>query len=169
VVAVAEASRDSSGRRGKIRCRPQIGFVRENLVRRVAPRSLQFSGPTFECRRRVPTSGGYRRWYLVPLDAGPDSREFPAPEMVAKGSASTHSGSVVPRVAIDVPRNFRCCARTRIVRLRLLPRVSVSPLKMRSPERIPLRARTRISVGFGNAREGNFVLPSWQIFFADVR
>jgi len=32
-----------------------------------------------------------------------------------------------------------------------------------------VRARTRIGVGFGNPREGNFVLPSWQIFSADVR
>ncbi len=95
MVAVAEALRDSSARRGKIRCRPQIGFVRENLVRRVARRSLQFSGPTFQCRRRAPTSEGYRRWCLVRPDAGPDSREFPAPEMEAKGSASTHLGSVV--------------------------------------------------------------------------
>jgi hypothetical protein len=95
MVAVAEASRDTSGKRGKIRCRPQIGSVRENLVRRVARRSLQFSAPTFECRRRAPTSEGYRRWCLVPPDVGPDSREFPAPEMEANGSASTHLGSVV--------------------------------------------------------------------------
>ncbi len=74
-----------------------------------------------------------------------------------------------PAVAIDVPRNFRCCARTRIVRLRSLPRVSIPPPKMRSPENTSVRARTQIGVGFWNAREGNFVLPFWQIFSADVR
>ena len=94
-MVVAEASRDNVGRRGKIRCRPQLGFVRENLVRRVARRSVQFSGPTFECRRRAPTNEGFRRWCLVPPDVWPGSREFPAPEMEAKESASTHLGSVV--------------------------------------------------------------------------
>ena len=109
VVAVAEASRDSSGRRGKIRFRPQIGFVRENLVRRVARRSLEFSGPILECRRRAPTSEGCRRWCLVPPDAEPGSREFPAREMGAKGSASTHLGAVVrlsKRRAFSFPRLY---------------------------------------------------------------
>jgi hypothetical protein len=69
-----------------------------------------------------------------------------------------------PPIAIDVPRNFRCCAQTRIVRLGSLPRVSISPLKMRSPEDTCVRAATRIGVGFGNASEDNFVLASWQIF-----
>ena len=38
---------------------------------------------------------------------------------------------------------------------------------MRSPEKISVRARTRIGIGFENASEDNFVLPSWQIFAAD--
>ena len=84
MLAVPEASRDNAGRRGKIRCRPHTAVVRENLVRRVARRSLQFSAPIFGRRRRAPTNEGCRRWYLVRPDAVPDNREFLAPEMEAK-------------------------------------------------------------------------------------
>ncbi len=101
--ALGEASRDNAGRRGKIRCHPQIAFVRENLLRRVARRSLQFSAPTFGCKRRAPTNEGCRRWCPVHPDAWPDSREFPAPEMEAK-ARQAHIGDVSrPSVAIDVP------------------------------------------------------------------
>ncbi len=90
MVAVAEASRDNAERRGKICCRPQIAFLRENLVRRVARRSSQFSAPSSECRRRAPTNEGCRRSCPVHPDAWPDSREFPEREMEVEGSASTH-------------------------------------------------------------------------------
>ena len=40
-----------------------------------------------------------------------------------------------PPVAIDVPRNFRCCARTQLCAFSARPRVSIPPLKMRSPRR----------------------------------
>jgi hypothetical protein len=51
----------------------------------------------------------------VHLDAWPGSREFPVPEMEAKGRKA-HIGEVSRSpVAIDVPRNFRCWAQTRIV------------------------------------------------------
>ena len=164
MVAVAEASRDNAGRRGKIRCRPQIAFLRENLVRRVARRSPQFSAPTFECRRRAPTNEGCRRSCPVHPDAWPDNREFLAPEMEVEGRQAHIWESVVRLVAIDVPRNFRCCDANTNYLSPPLARVSIPPLKMRSPEKISVRARTRIGIGFENASEDNFVLPSWQIF-----
>jgi hypothetical protein len=126
VVEAAEASLGNSERCGKIFCRPQIAFLRENLVRRVVRPSLEFSGPILECRRRAPTSEGCRRWCLVPPDAEPDSREFPAREMGAKGSASTHWGRSSTCSNRRTYRNFRCCVRTRSVRLRSLPRAPTS-------------------------------------------
>ena len=102
MVIVAGASRDNAGKRGKIRCHPQIAFVRENLVRRVARRSSQFSAPTFGCERRVPTSEGYRRWCLVHPDVWPGSREFLAQEMEVVDRRA-HIRIVTRLVATAVP------------------------------------------------------------------
>jgi hypothetical protein len=71
LVAVAEGWRDRARTRGKIPGHRRMNFVRENPVRRVARPSLQFSGPTSECRRQAPTNEGCRRWCLVHLDASP--------------------------------------------------------------------------------------------------
>ncbi len=46
VMPRAEAWRDNAGKRGKMFGRLEKAFLRENLVRRVSPRSLQFSAPT---------------------------------------------------------------------------------------------------------------------------
>jgi hypothetical protein len=107
VVAVAEASLGNSQRCGKIFCRPKIAFLRENLVRRVAPRSSQSSAPIFGCERRAPTSEGCHRWCPVHRDVGRDSREFLEQEKEVGSPASTHLGSVVcfsKRCALLLPR-----------------------------------------------------------------
>jgi hypothetical protein len=62
-----------------------MAFLRGNLVGRVARPSLQFSVPSFGHKCRAPTNEGCRRWCLVHLDASPDSREFPLPEMAIWG------------------------------------------------------------------------------------
>ncbi len=140
----------------------------ENLVRRVGRQSLRFSAPIFGRRRRAPTNEGCRRWCLVRPGAWPDSREFPAPEKEAKALASTHFGVSRPRVAIDVPRNFHCCVRTRIVRLRSPPSCFNSSSENALAPRRPLfGTRTRIGIQFENPSEDTFVLPSWRIFAAD--
>ena len=134
MVAVAEASRNNAGRRGKIRCRPQMAFVRGNLVRRVGRQSSQFSATSSECRCRAPTSEGCPRWCPVHPDAWPDNREFLALEMEVVGLASTHLGSV----------SHVCVSNRRALKLSLLqreencvdhvpPRVSIPTLKMLSP------------------------------------
>ena len=107
MVAAAEEWRDNSERRGKIRCHPQIAFLRESLVRRVARRSSQFSAPTSGRKRRAPTNEGCRQWYPVHPDAWPDNREFLEREKGVGSSASTHLGSVVrfsKRRALLFPR-----------------------------------------------------------------
>ena len=107
MMAVAEASLGDSERCGKIFCRPKIAFLRENLVRRVAPRSLQFSASTFGRGRRAPTNEGCRRGYPVHSDAWPDNREFLEREKRVEGLASTHLGLVVrfsKRRALLFPR-----------------------------------------------------------------
>jgi hypothetical protein len=85
VSAVAAGRRDTALRRGKMFGRPQIVFLRENLVRRVGRRSLQFSAPTSECRSRAPTNGGCPRSCPVHSASWPDSREFLALEMEVVG------------------------------------------------------------------------------------
>lgn len=95
MVEVAEASLGNSERCGKIFRRSKIAFLRENLVRPVAPRSSQSSAPISGCERRAPTSEGCHRWCPVHWDAWPDNREFPEREKEVEGLASTHSGSVV--------------------------------------------------------------------------
>ena len=81
MVAFAEELRDNATKRGKIICHLQMAFLRENLVRRVAPRSSQSSAPIFGCERRAPTSEGCRRACPVRPDVWPDNPEFLAPEM----------------------------------------------------------------------------------------
>ncbi len=165
-MAVSEASRDNAGIRGKIRCHPQIAFVRENLVRRVARRSLQFSAPTFGRKRRAPTSEGCLRWCPVHLDAWPGSREFPAPEMEAKGRRA-HIGDVSrPSVAIDVPEFPLLWGQHQL-------RASGAPVSFNSSSENAL-AREGLCPrpnanrhGFKSASEDNFVPTSWQIFAAD--
>jgi hypothetical protein len=131
VVAVAEASRGNAGRRGKIRCHPQIVFLRENLVRRVARRSLQFSVPTSGRKRRAPTNEGCRRSYPVHPDAWPDNREFLEREKGVGSSASTHLGSVV-RFSKRRACTFRCCSTNSNYYLFAATRTSLPPLKMPS-------------------------------------
>jgi hypothetical protein len=106
-VAAAEASRDNAGTRGKERCHPRIAFVRENLVRRVARRYLQFSAPIFGRKRRAPTNGECHRLCPLRLDTLLGSREFLTPEMEARGRYARILQTST-RVAIGVPlENFR--------------------------------------------------------------
>jgi hypothetical protein len=85
VAAVAEGWKDNARKPCKIPGRRRMIFAREIPDPRVGRQFPQFSASSFECKRRAPTNEGCRRWCPVNLDAGLGSREFPAPEMAAKG------------------------------------------------------------------------------------
>ena len=142
MAAVAEASRDNARRRGKIFCR-EMAFFRGNLVRRVLRRSPQFLAPSSECKRRVPTSEECPRSCPVHPASWPDNRGFLVPEMEVVDLANTHFGTVcISPSAIAVPGNFRCCTRRRTMCLRRLARVSISPLKIDSSEKVSVGGPT---------------------------
>jgi hypothetical protein len=117
-VVVAEEWRRNAERRGKIFCRPKMAFLRENLVLRVPRRSSQSWAPSSECTSREPTNEECHLSCPAPSAAELDNREFPAPEMGAKGR-DTRIGTVSrPALAIDVPVVSAGAAQRGIVYLR---------------------------------------------------
>lgn len=167
-MAVAEAWRDNAERRDKMFfCRPKIAFLRENLVRRVAPRSSQSSAPIFGCERRAPTSEGCHRWCPVHRDVGRDSREFLEQEKEVGSPASTHLGSVVrfsKRRALLFPRLY---ANTNHYIFADRANFASSSENALCREGLGPCANTAFGIGLESASEDNFVLRSWRIFAAD--
>jgi hypothetical protein len=136
-VTVAIGWRDNAERRDKIFCRPKMAFLRGNLVRRVVRCSSEFSGPSSECKRRVPTTECPRS---CPVHAGPDNRESLVPEMEVVGRRA-HIGAVTrlcsnPRTSIfgSLRADQFCAIIARV-------RFSVTPRKTRLDNTISVPAR----------------------------
>ena len=165
VVVAAEQRRGNAARRGKIHFHPQIAFVRENLVRRAERRSSQFSAPIFGRKRRGPTNEECRRLCPAHLDRLPDNREFPAPEMEAKGRYARIDRYQLPQQPA-CHRNLRFGIRNTGLSLPASASFNSSS-KICSPKKRPEYAQNTNPHRILERAQDNFAPLSWPVFAAD--